>query len=272
MTTDIDSQTDSQTALATFLDNIRASANTKRCYKNTLTLFAREYGHLPESSGEAQEFIYARENAGLKPATVGLDVAAFQRYFKYNGIPTNRLEKYAVVLGTPRYLSEAEVSRLLGAARYPVLKCLVALLYDTGARISEILNTTIDDIDWNGGLKVTRKGGRQEVANVSEWGLEYLAKWLDIRRGDDPKIFGNRRYHDLYMMLKTTAKTADIAYFTPHMLRHSRAVHLRDQGVSWEEIGYQLGHVNPTITVKYYTRPDNYDLKKAIPAVHLTEG
>jgi integrase/recombinase XerD len=268
MTTDVDSQT----ALATFLGNIRASANTKRCYKNTLTLFAREYGHLPESSGEAQEFIYAREKAGLKPATVGLDVAAFLRYFKYHSIPTNRLEKYPVVLGTPTYLSESEISKLLGAARYPILKCLIALLYDTGARISEVLNTTKDDIDWNGGLKVIRKGGREEVANVSEWGLGYLATWLDVRRGDDVRIFGNRTYHDMYMMLKTTAKKAGIPYFKPHMIRHSRAVHLRDQGVSWEEIGYQLGHVNPTITVKYYTRPDNYDLKKAIPAVQLTES
>lgn len=268
MTTDADITT----SINSFLENIRASANTKRIYKNTLTLFARQYGHLPENSAEAQEYIYARENAGMKPATVGLDVAAFQRYFKYHNIPTNRLEKYAVVLGTPKYLSQSEISRLLGAARYPVLKCLVALLYDTGARINEVLNTTMDDIDWNGGLTVTRKGGRQEVANVSEWGLEYLAKWLDVRRGDDQRIFGNRTYHDLYMMLKTTAKKAEIPHFTPHMLRHSRAVHLRDQGVSWEEIGYQLGHVNPTITVKYYTRPDNYDLKKAIPAVQLTES
>ena len=203
MTTDVDSQT----ALATFLGNIRASANTKRCYKNTLTLFAREYGHLPESSGEAQEFIYAREKAGLKPATVGLDVAAFLRYFKYHSIPTNRLEKYPVVLGTPTYLSESEISKLLGAARYPILKCLIALLYDTGARISEVLNTTKDDIDWNGGLKVIRKGGREEVANVSEWGLGYLATWLDVRRGDDARIFGIRTYHDMYMMLKTTAKS-----------------------------------------------------------------
>ena len=53
------------------------------------------------------------------------------------------------------------------------------------------------------------------------------------------------------------------------MLRHSRAVHLRQDGVSWEEIGYQLGHINPTITVKYYTRPDTFDLKKAIPSVNL---
>jgi integrase len=265
-------ETNISAGVTAFLDGIRASANTKRCYKNTLTLFARQYGHLPESSGEAQEFVYARESAGLKPATVGLDVAAFQRYFKFYGIPTNRLEKYSVVLGTPKYLSESEISKLLGAARYPVLKCLIALLYDTGARISEILNTTMDDIEWNGGLKVTRKGGRQEVTNVSEWGLQYLAEYLDIRRGADERIFGNRTYHDLYMMLKTTAKKAGISYFTPHMLRHSRAVHLRDQGVSWEEIGYQLGHVNPTITVKYYTRPNNFDLKKAIPAVQLTEG
>ena len=73
----------------------------------------------------------------------------------------------------------------------------------------------------------------------------------------------------MYGLLKNAANAAGLEKFTPHMLRHSRAVHLRQDGLSWEEIGYQLGHVNPVITVKYYTRPDQYDLKKVVPPVSL---
>ena len=255
--------------LEIFLSQIRASANTKRIYRNTLSLFPRQYGHLPESSAEAQEFVYKREQDGLATATVGLDIAAFLRYLKFQGIPTNRLERMPVTLKTPAYLTKKEISALMEATTQLAPKTLTALLYDSGARIGEMLALEVDGINWNGALYVIRKGGRPEWANVSEWGMRYLAEWMDHRHGDHPKVFGNRTYGEMYRLLKVAAKKIGIPGFHPHMLRHSRAVHLRQDGVSWEEIGYQLGHINPTITVKYYTRPDTFDLKQAIPAVSL---
>ena len=255
--------------LETFLSQIRASANTKRIYRNTLTLFHRLYGHLPESSAEAQDFIRTREEAGLAPATIGLDVAAFLRYLRFQGIPQNRLERMPVTLKTPEYLAKDEISALMAACTSVSSKTMVALLYDSGARISEMLGLEVEGINWNGALQVMRKGGRQEWANVSEWGMRYLAEWMDIRTEKHPKVFLNIAYGEMYRSLKAAAKKAKLPQFHPHMLRHSRAVHLRQDGVSWEEIGYQLGHINPTITVKYYTRPDTFDLKQAIPAVTL---
>ena len=252
-----------------FLTKIRAAENTKRAYKNTLTQFTKQYGHLPQSSEESQEFIAYREGLGLKPATIGLDVAALIRYLKWEGIATNRMERVPVVLKNPEYLSKDEIKQLLEGCESLLSESMVALLYDAGARISEILNVRTVDIDWNGFLFVTRKGGRQEWANVSEWGMGYLAKYMDVRKGKHPKVYGYRTYIDMYRLLKNAAYTAGLAKFTPHMLRHSRAVHLRQDGLSWEEIGYQLGHVNPVITVKYYTRPDQYDLKKVVPPVSL---
>ena len=252
-----------------FLTKIRAAENTKRAYKNTLTQFVRKYGHLPQSSEESQDFIAYRESLDLKPATIGLDVAALLRYLKWEGIPTNRMERLPVILKTPEYMNKDEIKRLLAGCESLVSESMVALLYDAGARISEILNVRTVDIDWNGFLFVTRKGGRQEWANVSEWGMGYLAKWMEVRKGKHPKVYGYRTYIDMYHLLKNAARVAGIGKFTPHMLRHSRAVHLRQEGLSWEEIGYQLGHTNPTITVKYYTRPDQYDLKKVVPPVSL---
>ena len=256
-------------ALETFLHEIRASENTKRIYKNTLAQFHRQYGHLPANSAEAQEFIRTREDAGLAPATIGLDVAAFLRYLKFQGIATNRLERMPVTLKAPEYLSKKEISALMAACTAVSSRTMVALLYDSGARIGEILGLEVKGINWNGALQVVRKGGRQDWANVSEWGMRYLAEWMDIRTGNHPKVFGDRTYNEMYRLLKAAAKKAELPQFHPHMLRHSRAVHLRQDGVSWEEIGYQLGHDNPSITVKYYTRPDTFDLKQVIPAVNL---
>jgi integrase len=255
--------------LETFLSQIRASANTKRIYKNTLIHFQRQSGHLPESSAEAQDYIRLREQTGLAPATIGLDVAALLRYLRFQNIPTNRLERMPVTLKAPEYLTKVEIEALMAAAKDLAPKTMIALLYDSGARISEILNLEVAGINWNGALQVVRKGGRQDWANVSEWGMRYLATWMDNRMGNHPKVFGKRTYNEMYRMLKTAAKRAALPQFYPHMLRHSRAVHLRQEGVSWEEIGYQLGHVNSNITVKYYTKPDTFDLKGVIPPVTL---
>ena len=255
--------------LETFLSEIRASESTKRIYKNTLRLFRRQYGHLPESSAEAQEYIRKREEEGRAPATIGLDVAAFLRYLRFQGISTNRLERMPVILKTPEYLTKDEIKELMTACASVSPKTMVALLYDSGARIGEMLGLEVEGINWNGALQVRRKGGRQDWANVSEWGMRYLAAWMDLRTIKHPKVFGDITYAEMYRSLKAAAKKAAIPAFHPHMLRHSRAVHLRQDGVSWEEIGYQLGHINPTITVKYYTRPDTFDLKQAIPAVTL---
>jgi|TARA_Y100000296_G_C5119036_1_gene229364 integrase len=255
--------------LDTFIDEIRASESTKLTYWKRLNQFQKVYGHMPESSAEAQEYVRKREDAGLAPATIGLDVAALLRYLKYRGLDTHRLERMPVMLKTPQYLTQDEISALIANCNQLVGKTMIALLYDSGARISEILGVKVEDVDWNGALRVTRKGGRQEFANVSGWGMNYLAQWMDRRTGDHPKVFGSRNYNDMYRILKSAGMKAKLPHFHPHMLRHSRAIHLRQQGVDWAEIGYQLGHVNPTITIKYYTRPDTFDLKQVIPPVTL---
>ena len=66
--------------LDTFIDEIRASESTKLTYWKRLNQFQKVYGHMPESSAEAQEYVRKREDAGLAPATIGLDVAALLRY------------------------------------------------------------------------------------------------------------------------------------------------------------------------------------------------
>ena len=261
---------DTTTATADdFLTTIRASDNTKRCYGNTLRLFMREYDHLPNSSEEAQAFIATREAKGLKPATVGLDIAAMQRFLKWRGLPTHRLERLPVLLQAPRYLSKAEIKTLLDGCETPLTRCVVALLYDSGARIGEILALRMNDIDWRGFLTITRKGGRKDAANVSSWGMQYLRDWVNQATGSSPRLFGWYNYNSIYRLLKRAAARAGIAEFHPHMLRHSRAVHLRQDGLSWEEIGYHLGHVNASTTINVYARTSAFDRQRTIPAVNL---
>lgn len=254
-----------------FIGGLRQSDNTKRAYARALNMFAQWADkEAPENQEEAQAFLDYREDIGKAPSTIAIDAAALERFLKWKKLPVD-LQRPSVVLQVVKYLSKQEVKDLLeAAAEVPWLECLIALLYDSGARISEILSIGLEDINWGGYLQVRRKGGRPDVANVSPWGMQYLREWLDLRRGQSRTVFGDRNYRYAYEHLKKAARRARIREFTPHMLRHSRAVHIReDAGTDWVDIGYQLGHVNPHTTVKIYTRPMAEDLKKRIPAPSL---
>jgi len=251
--------------LDAFLDQIVASPKTKTAYAKSLRLCSSWLGHLPESQEEVQAFLNHRSSSGLKPATVALDAAGLKRYLNHRGVDARRLERPAVTQQSPSYLSEVEIQAMMEACEGPLERCLIALLYDSGARIGEILGVKVTDVDWKGFLKISRKGGREDLANVSPWGMGYLKEWMDSRVGYHYKVFGDRDYPHIRNLLIRVANRAGIKEFHAHQFRHSRVVHLRDQGLDWETIAYQMGHVNPSITIRVYGRLTHEDLKAKVP-------
>lgn len=263
--------------VAEFFAAIKVSENTQRAYQASLRLYARWSGKdAPETADDAQAFLTWREVQGKEPNTVGVDAAALRRYLVWKKVDVGRLEKYPITIKPPEYLSKIEIKRLIEACDTPLMRCIVALCYDTGARINEILKVRMDEIEEEGFFQVVRKGGRVDTVNVTPWGMEYLRQWLSVRKGRHALLFGDNTYRTTYNRMNKAATRAGITKATPHMLRHSRAVHLSEtpgaNGVplTWVEIAYQLGHVNPTITAKIYTRPNPRDLKRRIPAPDLS--
>jgi len=255
-----------------FLGAIRASDRTKKSYLESLALFARwSDGRLPEKQADAQHFVDHLVALGRAPHTVDVRAAAIKRYLGWKGVSVGRLEKPPIHNTPPEYLSKEDVMALLERCEGIALRCLVAVLYDTGARIGEILGLYWSDVDWDGGwLHVVRKGGQKEQCNVTPWGLRYLRQWRESATGEHPKVFGDRRYDQVFYQLKRSARLAGIASFHPHMLRHSRAVHLSlDTDLRWEEIGQQLGHKKPATTINIYGRLKDKDLKRIIPEPDL---
>lgn len=252
-----------------FLGAITVSELTRNRYRSTMTAYVTWKGMLPESATDAQAFLDSRVADGKKPSTTSVDQAALKRYLLYAEIPVTTFEVPAVLLQPPKYLSKSEIAAMMEAADSTLVRCIIALLYSTGARINEILNLHLDDIDEEGFLHVVRKYGRKDKANCTPWGMDHLTKWLEQREGTHPQVFGTWDYRAIKALLVRAAKKAGIEEFTPHMLRHSRARHLLEAGVRIEDIGYQLGHVNIETTRRIYTRPVPEDLKKVIPEVDI---
>jgi len=252
--------------LVPFLDSIRVSDRTKKIYRGILGNYLRSAGKLPESIAEVQ--VYLSSRVGKSASTLAVDSAAFRRYLDWAGVPTKRLERIPIQQQPPEYLSLPEIKVLMDHAGSVLLRTLIAVCYDTGARVGEILGLKVADINWDGYLRVRRKGGKEEWVPVSDRALEYMRQLLH-RSQKHPRVFGDRTYRDMWAQARDAAKRAGLQRFHFHMLRHSRAVHLREQGVDWVDIAYQLGHVDPGMTIKIYTRLKPEDLRKKIPAAQI---
>jgi integrase/recombinase XerD len=178
----------------------------------------------------------------------------------------------------PRALAVAEVERLLAAAgpaggdpRGLRDVALLEFLYGTGARISEAVSASVDDLDLDQQVVLLRgKGGRARLVPVGGCAVAAVADWLGrgrpvlARAGGGragPALFLNHRGRRLsrqsaWAVLRAAAGRAGIATdgvrgVSPHTLRHSYATHLLDGGADVRVVQELLGHASVTTTQVY---------------------
>ncbi len=194
------------------------------------------------------------------------------------GNPALELKRPKLPQRLPKHLTIPEVSRLLEAAfqeKRPSVGlknwALLAFLYGTGTRISEMLNMQLSHIryDANGvphSVSVIGKGDKERIVILSPTGQRALYQWLKHRmlEGDPSNTwvwcytFGAKRgqrigERTVQLMIKEVAGRAglDATKITPHKLRHSFATALMESGRSLEEVQKMLGHANISTTVIY---------------------
>jgi len=243
----------------------RSRPNTVSSYAAVLGHWVTWLGTREPSQDTAQEFIDYLEETGKASNTIVSAANAIRRYFKWLRSPIT-LDCPSVYLGEPKYLTKDQLFRVITSCRVPLEKALVICLFDTACRISELLNLTIDDIDWDSGLiTVTRKGGRIAQVNVSEKGMTALRQWLASRESKSNRVFMDYEYQDVYQILLNLSERSGVI-FRPHMLRHSRAIEMLEQGAPLNIVQQHLGHTNIATTANIYGRFRPIDLKDKIPA------
>ena len=204
---------------------------------------------------------------------------AFLRDVQHLGVgnPPGELKRPKLPGRLPKYLETPDIARLLDAAHRDKNSsrglrnwALLAFLYGTGARISEVVGLTFDRITYTDGLpssiRVIGKGDKERTVPLSPTAQRALVQWLRVRRTEghptSPHVWsyltGKHRGEPLAVrtvqaMTTATAKRAglDPAKVSPHKMRHSYATALVEQGRSLHEIGTILGHENPATTAIY---------------------
>jgi len=168
----------------------------------------------------------------------------------------------------PKIISEQEVLQLLRVTQNLKHKAITSLLYAAGLRISELINLKKSNLDFTNHtiLIEQSKGFKDRVSILGEATAQVLKKYLKIYQ---PKNYlfegqfgGTYSPRSINKFLKQNAKKAGISVnISAHMLRHSFATHLLDNGTDIRFIQELLGH-NSTKTTQRYTHVSQRKLKR----------
>jgi len=167
----------------------------------------------------------------------------------------------------PQFLTVDEVFRILDKHKVETFldfrnKAILELLYATGIRVSELVGLNLDDVDLKTGkIFVYGKGRKYRLVFMGEKAKQALENYLQVRKGLVKKgieraLFLNVRGERLSArsverIVKKYSIHAVFKDVYPHMLRHSFATHLLNQGADLRMVQELLGHVSLATTQKY---------------------
>lgn len=165
----------------------------------------------------------------------------------------------------PSVLSPEEVKALIDAATNMKSKLILKMLYSSGLRVSELVNLTPKNLDFQQNIGWVRKGkgSKDRIFKIAESLNKQLRKWIKKNPGNF--VFSGEKPmtpRNVQLLIKTAAKNAGInKKVTPHTLRHSFATHLLENGENLLVIQQLLGHENLE-TTRIYTHISQDQIKK----------
>ena len=168
----------------------------------------------------------------------------------------------------PEILSIEEVDNLLDIETNNAYdyrnKAMLELMYSSGLRVSELVGLELKDVDLeNNFVRCIGKGKKERIVPIGDYAIDYLKKYIYeyrplLKKGyNTDSIFLNNHGKKMtrqgfFLIIKKIAKEKKIdKNITPHMLRHSFATHLLNNGADLRTIQEMLGHSNISTTQIY---------------------
>jgi integrase/recombinase XerD len=245
------------------------------------------------------------EDAGLAASSVARTMSAVRSLHRFAslegwtpGDPAAQVKPPTPGRRLPKALSAAQVASLIAAAGEDLTsRALLELLYGTGARISELLNLDLDDLDYLAGaaedpnrhwIRVLGKGGKERTVPLGAYAQAAVDAYLvrerpaRVARGEGtPALFVGRQGRRLsrqaaFEMVRRAGQAAGCVMgaggagpvqVTPHTLRHSFATHLLQGGADIRVVQELLGHASVT-TTQIYTKVTPDHLREVYLAAH----
>lgn len=250
----------------TYLMTHVGSAGTVKVYKDWVEKWLATIDNSSPTEEDVQEYINSlKERGKISNSTITIIGCSIIKWFKFNKIKIE-LELPTVTLAPPEYLTLDEVNRAIEISPNKLVRVLIIVQFDTAVRISELINLLVENIDFKARtLKVTRKGGRETLVNISDRAINELSDWLETRTIDSERVFGDLSYQSVRLLYKEVGKLIGKDFHT-HMLRHGRAIQMLNAGVEMNIVQQHLAHLHLSTTSDIYGQFTTADLKKKIPA------
>lgn len=271
--------------IADFLDYLE---NVKHASKNTIQSYERDLKYFQKyledelrtpvqelSEKEIEAYLGGMKERSKSTATISRTLASIRAFCQYlikedvlmrnpaRMIALPKIEKKA-----PKILTQAQISALLEQPNIQDTKgirdhAMLELLYATGIRVSELISLKVTDINLQQGYIICRDGQKERTIPIGKSAIGALGQYLSsvrhilVRNATDRTLFVNCNGYPMtrqgfWKILKTYAKEARIVgEITPHMLRHSFAAHLVQNGANLKSVQQMLGHSDISTTQIY---------------------
>ena len=276
----------------------QASENTVQSYRRDLMQMItyleekeiREAAKVTKTS--LHGYILHMEEQGKAATTISRMMAAMKAFFNYECMqacirrnPAESLHAPKVEKKAPVILSVDQVSALLAqpSGQTPKEirdKAMLALLYATGIRVSELIGIQMEDINMNIGFLVCRDGERERTIPFGRSAKAALEEYLeharnDLLRGKGSDYFfvnctgGAMSRQGFWKIIKYYGDRAGIEEdITPHTLRHSFAAHLLSNGADMRAVQTMMGHSDLASTQMYTAYAMDNAVREAYQGAH----
>ena len=223
---------------------------------------------------------------GKSPRSIARYLSSYRQYYRWlvregviNSDPAALIESPKTGRGLPRALSEEQVENLLDAPDTDTLlgsrdRAMLELMYATGLRVSELINLELSNLNLNQGVvRVIGKGQKERLVPIGDVAHDSLKDYLKVAR---PGLLKGAQSNSVFITTRKSAMTRQAFWYmvrryavrcgiskklSPHMLRHSFATHLLNNGADLRVVQLLLGHSDLS-TTQIYTHIARESLKR----------
>ncbi|MFL6216715.1 MAG: site-specific tyrosine recombinase XerD [Blastocatellia bacterium] len=271
------------------------SPNTLAAYGSDLeklAAFGQQLGKdlLSVERDDLIQFIQHLHEQGLEARSIARALVTVRGFFKYLVLdghlkrdPSTNIESPKSWQSLPKFLIAEEVEQLLDAPDVSTDrgirdKAMLEVLYATGLRVSELVAIKPGDVNLDMGFLTTLgKGSKERTVPLGQSAIGWIRRYLDVRarwlKGKTtPLLFINKTGTGIsrqafWKLIVDYGHQAKIGHITPHLLRHSFATHLLENGADLRSVQLMLGHSDIS-TTQIYTHITNERLRHIYKKFH----
>lgn len=237
-------------------------------------------------------------NSGMSPQTINRKISSLKSFYRYlvaqeiiKTNPANQIHSLKTGKQLPSYIEKERLNNFLNTEidknnfSHARSRLIMEMFYSTGIRRNELIELTEQSIDFSGNfIKVKGKGNKERILPLTKKLSDNIRYYIELKHNTFPDsntyVFltdkGAKVYAEfIYRIVKKQLSGLTSSKKSPHVLRHTFATHMLNNGADLNSIKELLGHANLSAT-QVYTHNSIEQLKaiynNAHPRAHLKKG